>query len=364
MKIREIADFLNDFAPLALQEPYDNSGLTLGNPDDTVTGMLICLDIVPEIIEEAISLKCNLILSHHPLIFQALKKVTASTPVEKMVMTAIRNNISVISAHTNLDNITDGVNFALAGKLGLLRHRILRPQKGLLRKLVTFCPSSAVDGVREAVFNAGAGHIGNYDSCSFNTKGQGTFKANELANPFVGEKNKLHFEPETRIETIFPCYRESEVITALLAAHPYEEVAYDIYSLGNEFPRVGSGRIGELEKRLSPDKFLSLVKNKLNVKHIRYASGAQAYIKKVAVCGGSGSFLLQEAMNQGADAFITGDIKYHDFHNASGQIYLIDAGHYETEYPATEHLKNVLSEKFSNFAIFITKHYTNPVHCI
>jgi dinuclear metal center YbgI/SA1388 family protein len=362
MKIRAITDFLNNFAPLALQESYDNSGLNIGDPDEEVTGILICLDLNPEVLKEAKKTKCNLVITHHPLIFHPLKKITGETAAEKMVITAIRENIAVLASHTNLDNSFKGVSAVFANKIGLCNQKVLSPLKGVLRKLVVFCPKDAADKVRQAIFNAGAGHIGNYDCCSYNIEGLGSFRGNEETNPFVGEKNKLHFEPEVRIETIFPAFIQSSVIDAMIAAHPYEEVAYDVYPLENEFPHAGTGIIGELDLEIPAGKFLPFIKKQLGVSQLRYAEGKAKKIRKVAVCGGSGAFLICEALKKGADAFITADIKYHDFQNASGQILLIDAGHFETERYAKELLKNILSEKFPTFAVRISKVDINPVN--
>jgi dinuclear metal center YbgI/SA1388 family protein len=361
MKIREIISCLESYAPLALQESYDNAGLIIGNNENTVKGVLICVDISFPVIKEAVLKNCNLIISHHPLIFKPLKKITEKSDTDKMIIELIRKEIAVYAFHTNIDSVKGGINAALAEKFQLTETRFLDHQKGILRKLVTFCPVSVAGKVREAVFKAGSGNIGNYDSCSFNVNGEGSFRANESANPFVGERNKLHFEKEVRIETVFPFYLEHDIIAALLKAHPYEEVAYDIYSLENESPISGDGMIGNMKKELKVADFLKKVKSALGIKQLRYCTGKNDSIKKVALCGGSGGFLIEKAIQEKADVFITSDIKYHDFQRADRQILLIDAGHFETEQHVKELLLNVLSEKFPTFAFQISKTDKNPV---
>jgi dinuclear metal center YbgI/SA1388 family protein len=363
MKIRNVTDYLHDLFPPALQESYDNSGFLIGDAEENLSGVLVSLDITPEVILEAEDNHCNLIVSHHPLIFSPLKKITACGDVEKMVMDLVRKHMSVYALHTNLDNISGGVSWALAEKLGLRGIQTLAPRKGMLAKLVTFCPINAAEKVRQAIFEAGAGVIGNYDSCSFSTEGTGSFRANDAANPYVGEKNQMHFEQEVRIETVFPVFRQNAVIGALLNAHPYEEVAYDVYALENPWNSVGSGVYGRLEAPLSPDVFSAFVRKTLQAQHVRFCRGlAGKDIENVAVCGGAGAFLIGDAISKGADAFVTADIKYHDFRNAEGKIWLMDAGHFETEQCALEIITKALSEKFSNFAVRISQSNANPIH--
>lgn len=361
MKILDITSCLEKFAPLSLQESFDNSGLIIGNNQNETEGVLICLDISAAVIEEAKLQNCKLIISHHPPLFHPIKRINSFTLAEKNIVSLIKNDIAVYSAHTNIDNVFGGINSILANILKLKCIRFLNPQKSFLRKLVFFCPISSATEVRAAVFAAGAGNIGNYDECSFNIEGKGSFRANEKANPYVGSKNKLHFEPEIRIETVFPIFMQKQIISSLLNAHPYEEVAYDIYSLENDYPLAGVGIIGELAEEMPVHEFLLLVKDVFSLKHLRYCIGKNTPVKKIAVCGGAGSFLIQNAISQGADTFITSDIKYHDFQTAEGYLTMIDAGHFETEVCVKEILKTVLSENFPNFAVHTSKTESNPV---
>lgn len=362
MKIKEILKELDLLAPMPLQEEYDNAGLIIGSPEAETDGCLVCLDLTEEVIEEAVKEHVKLIVSHHPVIFKGMKRLTGQNATERTVMSAIRNSVAIISMHTNLDNVYEGVNQVLAQKLGLINTSILKKTGGLLKKLVTFCPSEHADKVRAAIFDAGAGHIGEYDQCSFNAEGQGSFRAGENADPFVGKVGELHFEKETRIETIFPAFLQDRIIRALLAAHPYEEVAYDIYPLDNEFNKTGAGMTGELKSEQSEKEFLENLKNVLNVPFIRHSPFLGRTIKKVAVCGGSGSFLIPDAIRAKADVFVTADIKYHQFFDADGKIMLVDAGHYETEQFTCVLLADYLKKKFPNFAVQISKTPVNPVN--
>jgi len=306
-------------------------------------------------------LGANMIVSHHPLIFHGLKSLTGRSETERCISSCIRHGIAVYAAHTNLDHISGGVSHALAHRLGLQQPVVLKPMQGRLRKLVTFCPTAHAAKVREAIFAAGAGQIGRYDSCSFNAEGHGTFRAGEGANPFVGAQGALHQEPETRIESIFPSWLTSRVVAALLEAHPYEEVAYDIYPLENVHPGVGPGVVGSLDQPMTPMDFLTHLKDITGSGMLRYAGMPSGLIRKVALCGGSGSFLIREAAASGADVFVTADLKYHDFFDLPGNMMLVDAGHFETEQFAREILRDILSHKFPNFAVLISSVNTNPV---
>lgn len=361
MKLRQIFECLENQFPLFFQESYDNSGLIVGNPDNETKKALVCIDVTDRVMDEAIEHHCDLIISHHPFIFGGLQKINLSNPTGQIIGKAIKNNISLYAAHTNMDNISGGINSILCDKLGLINTEFLKPKKGILRKLVTFCPKDYSDKVREAMFSAGAGYIGNYRSCSFNASGQGTFLATENTHPFVGEINKLHYENETRIETVFPAHLEQKVIAAMLKNHPYEEVAYDIYTLENNYAKAGEGMTGFLEKELPSEAFLKMVKTTLNADRIRHSDTFPKSIKKVAVCGGAGSFLINNAIHSGADAFITSDIKYHQFFNGAENLLLIDAGHYETEQFAKEIIHDFLIKNFPKFAIRISETNTNPV---
>jgi dinuclear metal center YbgI/SA1388 family protein len=362
MKIREIVRPLEELAPLFLQESYDNSGLLIGHPDNETDKVLITLDVTEEVLEEATLKKCNLVISHHPLIFGGLKRITGNNTTERMVEKAIKNNIGIYACHTNLDNVTNGVNGILCEKIGLINTKILSPGKGLLRKLVTFCPADHAEKVRRALFEAGAGHIGNYDSCSFNATGTGSFRGSEETNPFVGEKGTLHYENEIRIETIYPVYLEETVLKALFSVHPYEEVAYDIYKLENKFNKTGAGMMGELEKETDESEFLNFLKKITNSGCIRHSRLTGKKIKKVAVCGGSGSFLIEEALKAGADIFITGDVKYHDFFKGNSKMVIADLGHYESEQFAKELIYSILKNNFPTFAVLISVLNTNSVN--
>lgn len=362
MTIQEIITEIENFAPLAYQEDYDNCGLITGQKDQTITGALLTLDCTEEIIEEAIKNNCNLIIAHHPILFAGLKKINGSNYVERTIIKAIQNNIAIYAAHTNLDNVKQGVNKKMADKLGLKNLHILAPKSNLLKKLVTFVPESHHQAVLEAIFNAGAGNIGNYANCSFNLEGTGTFKGNSDTKPFIGKPNELSTEKEIRIETVFEFNKEANILSALLKAHPYEEVAYDIYSIANKHQQIGSGMIGELETGMNEDDFLGHVKKSLLSVCLKHTKKSGKTIKKVAICGGSGRFLLKNAINSGADAFITSDFKYHEFFDAENKLLLIDAGHFETEQFTPEIFYEIIQNKFPTFAIRLSKTNTNPVN--
>ena len=364
MQVRQITQYLESIAPLAFQESYDNAGLIIGGPEDEVSGILISLDITEQIVDEAISKHLNLIVSHHPIIFSGLKKLNGKNYIERSVAKAIKNDIAIYAAHTNLDSVFGGVNSKICEKLNLLNCRILSPGIDLLKKLVTFVPLAQADQVRKALFDAGAGSIGNYDSCSFKANGTGTFRGNDQSNPFVGKKNQLHLEEETRLETIFPKHIQARVIQALLNAHPYEEVAYDIYPLDNEYAQAGIGMIGELAEPMEELIFLTQLKAVFNCNVIKHTQLLGKSISRVAVCGGSGSSYLKLAIAQKADIFISGDFKYHQFFDAEQQIIIADIGHYESEQYTKDLLSALLIKKFPNFAVFISDINTNPIFYI
>lgn len=360
MKTKEIAEFLNTIYPFALQESYDNSGVII-DFNQEVTAVLIAFDVTVQTIEEAILNNANLIISHHPVIFSGIKRFSVENSADKVVMLAMQHQISMIAMHTNLDNSIDGVNGAIAKKLDLKNASILRAEKNKLVKLVTYVPHEFVGVVRDALFMNGAGNIGTYSNCSFNVQGEGTFKASEYSNPYVGAKNEVHFEPETRIETVIPEHKLADAIKSLKAAHPYEEVAYDIFSLLIQNPFVGAGIIGELKSPMICDVFFSVLKEKFNLKAIKHSKFVKNQIKKIAFCGGSGSSLISDAIAANADVFITGDIKYHDYFIADDRIILADIGHFESEHHTIDIINDVLIKKFPNFAILKTKINSNPV---
>lgn len=361
MFLKEFLQLLESAAPLSLQESYDNSGIQVGSPEQEVNRGLVALDVTPAVVGEAIRKECDLILAHHPVIFKGLQRITGANVAEEVIIEAIRNGIAVVAVHTNLDNVHYGVNHRLGTRLGLKELRILQPLQGLLKKLVTFCPLEHAEKVRAALFQAGAGHIGDYDCCSFNLAGKGSFRAGEDANPFVGNVKELHYEQEERIETIFPDYLQHKVVAAMKASHPYEEVAYDIYSLDNKFEKAGSGMTGELEDPLPANAFLELIKKSLGTPFLKHSEPGQSLIRKVAICGGAGSSLLDTAIKSGAHAFVTGDVKYHQFFDAGSQLLLVDAGHYETEQLAKQHLVEHVKKKIVNFALLNSETVTNPV---
>lgn len=362
MTIEEILTILEDFAPLAYQEDYDNCGLLTGDKKREATGALLTLDCTEEIIDEAIQKNCNLVIAHHPIIFSGLKKITGSNYIERTILKAIKNDIAIYACHTNLDNVKQGVNSKIAEKFGLQSLQILDPKPALLKKIVTFVPATHHEAVLHALFKAGAGNIGNYDSCSFNLEGTGTFRGNEQSKPFLGKPNELSHEQETRLETIFESRNTDRIISALQASHPYEEVAYDIYNLNNRHPSVGSGMVGEFKVPMNETDFLNHVKTTFKVPTIKHTKRLEKNIKKVAICGGSGRFLLKNAIRSGADAFITSDFKYHEYFDAENKLLLVDTGHYESEQFTPEIFYDIIQKKFTTFAIHLSKINTNPIN--
>lgn len=362
MQVSDITDYLESLAPAALQESYDNCGLITGRRDMEITGALITLDCTEAVVEEAVANKCNLIVAHHPIVFSGLKKINGKNYVERVIINAIKNDIAIYAIHTNLDNVPGGVNGMICERLGLTNCSILAPKQGLLRKLVTFCPTDKADGVREALFAAGAGHIGNYDGCSYNSEGTGTFRAGEGTDPYVGRQGELHREPETKIEVIYPQHAEARILKSLLAAHPYEEVAYDLVPLANSWVRAGSGMLGELPEALPVEKFLAKLKNDMKTACIRYTPVEGKTIRKVAVCGGSGSFLTGAAMGAGADVLVTADFKYHQFFDGEGRLVIADIGHYESEQFTKDLLERLVKKKFPTFAVRLSGINTNPIN--
>lgn len=362
MKIREIVAAIENIAPPVYADEWDNVGLILGDMDTETDSALIAFEMTEEVLEEAIKDGFGLIITHHPLIFKGIKKINSNNATGRIIQKALQNNVAIYAAHTNLDNVLKGVNGKLAEMLGIKQVAPLDFKQHLLLKLVTFVPESHADTVREALFAAGAGHIGNYDSCSFSVPGKGSFRGDEHTNPFVGESGKLHFEEEARIETILPAHLQHRVLTALIKAHPYEEPAYDFYKLENPLSSVGSGMIGYLEDEMDEMEFLHHIKHSLNIPVLRHSELTGKKIRRVAFCGGAGAFLLPVALSRGADAFITGDVKYHEFFMPEKNLLLVDAGHYETEQFTTSLLFDLLMQKFSNFAIRISACSTNAVN--
>lgn len=362
MKIRDITNAIAAFAPLQYQESYDNAGLLFGSPDWEVTGVLLTLDATEAVIDEAIARKCNLVVAHHPIVFGGLKKINGSNYVERVAIKAIKNDIAVYAAHTNLDNVRNGVCEMMARRLALQNCSVLSPKRELLRKLYTFVPQADAEKVRTALFAAGAGHIGAYSECSYNAEGTGTFKGGEGTNPHVGKVGERHLESETKVEVIFPVYLEQYVIKALQDSHPYEEVAYDVVKLENAYAQVGSGLVGYLKESMDEDTFLRWVKQQFDTGCVRYTPLRGKPVTKVALCGGAGSFLLKKAISAGADAYISADFKYHEFFDAENQIVIADVGHFESEQFTVELFYHILTEKFPNFAPLKSTIRTNPVN--
>lgn len=362
MKVKDVCASLEEWAPPSFQESYDNSGLLVGHPEMEVTGVLVSLDCTEEVMREAINKNCNVVVSHHPVIFGGLKRITGKHYVERVVMMALKHDIALYAIHTNLDNVNTGVNNRIADRLGLLNREILSPKRGHLRKLAVFCPHDYAEKVRSALFGAGAGNIGNYDECSFNLQGEGTFRGGEGSNAFVGEVGKRHAEPETRVEVVYQSHLESRLLAAMHKAHPYEEVAYDIFEMANTDRTIGSGMVGTLKEPVDEKEFLTALKTSMRTDCIRHTQLVEKPIKKVALCGGSGSFLLKRAKQVGADIFITGDFKYHDFFEADNEIVIADIGHFESEQFTIELITEFISEKFSTFAVYFTEVNTNPIN--
>lgn len=364
MTVREVTSILESFAPLAFQEDYDNSGLIVGDANMEVTGVLLTIDVTPQVVAEAVAGGANLIVAHHPVIFKGLKRITGKSYVEQVVVNAIRNNIAIYAAHTNIDSVQGGVSFKMAEVLGLTSTQVLSPLTGQLVKLVTFVPTEYAEAVRQAMFNAGAGVIGNYDSCSFNIQGQGTFRAGDGTNPFVGEKGKIHFEPEVRVETIVPRHILSAVVKAMVEAHPYEEVAYDVYPLDLPYKKAGLGVVGDLPEPMNTIDFVKHVKQQFRAPCVRYTNPVKDFISRVAICGGSAISLLNDAIAANADVFITADVKYHQFFDAENRIVIIDIGHFESEQFTIDIFYDLLSKKIPNFAVLKSKVRTNPINYI
>ena len=362
MKLKDLCSYLDSAVPLSFQEEYDNSGLQIGIPEKKISSALITLDITEEVIDEAVSRKCDIIISHHPLIFDGIKSITGRTYTEKIICKAVKHDIAIYSSHTNLDNFSNGVSRKMAEKLGLKEIRVLSPLKSSLLKLVVYVPESHLEKVREAIFGAGAGVIGNYDQCGFAASGTGCFRGNENTRPFIGEKGEIHFEKEIRFETVLFSHLKEKVIKALLLVHPYEEVAYDIFSLENENALIGSGCIGEFYDGMNEDNFLKLVSSTFGAKGVRYSRLSGKPVKTVALCGGSGASLINTAITLGADAFVTADIKYHNFFNAENRILLVDTGHFESEKFAAEILYDLIIKKFPKFAVRFSETNTNPIN--
>lgn len=359
--IKEVTMQLEQLAPLPYQESYDNAGLQTGDPSAEVTGILIALDCTEEVLEEAIRKGCNLVVAHHPVIFKGIKQLTGRNYVERTIIKAIRHNIAIYASHTNLDNVVPGVNTKIADKLGLQHQRILVNKPQTLMQLVTFVPLAQTEQVLQALHKAGAGNIGQYSNCSFQVPGTGRFLPSESASPTIGTPGKPEEVEENRLEVIFPAHLQPTILAALKSTHPYEEVAHYLYALENLNQEVGIGILGELPVAMAEEAFLAYLKEKMALQGLRYTSIGAKKVKKVAVCGGAGSFMIKDAIAQGADALVTGDVKYHEFFDAESKIMVADIGHYESEVFTKEIFYDALSKKFTNFAVYLSEVNTNPV---
>ncbi|HET9056650.1 MAG TPA: Nif3-like dinuclear metal center hexameric protein [Chitinophagaceae bacterium] len=361
MRIADIISVLEDFAPVSLKETYDNVGLLTGMPQWNCTGVLCTLDATEDVIKEAVERNCNLVVAHHPIIFGGLKRINGNNYVEKAVIAAIKNDVSIYAIHTNLDNVLSGVNKIIADKLGLLHTSVLLEKEDILKKLFTFVPVTHLEKVRDAIFTAGGGEIGNYAECSFSVQGTGTFKGMKGATPFVGEVGTRHTENEMKVEVIYPAWLETRIISAMIKAHPYEEVGHDIVFLNNKYQKTGSGLIGELPDFVDEMTFLKHIQKVFGLKLIRHSPFMGKKVKKVAVCGGAGSFLISKALSVGADFYITADVKYHEFFDANSQMVIADIGHFESEQFTIDLLAELLVQKFPTFAVLKSVIKTNPI---
>jgi len=361
MIIQDVINHLHNLAPLAYAEDFDNVGLLVGDKNETVSGILVTLDTLEAVVDEAIENNCNLIVSFHPIIFSGLKKLTGKTYVERVVIKAIQHHIAIFSIHTALDNALQGVNSIICDQLGLTNKKILIPQTGTIKKLQTYVPKANAEALRTALFNAGAGSLGNYESCSFNIEGEGTYKGNEDSNPVIGTKGQMHKEKETAISITYKKHLESQVLKALFDTHPYEEVAYEISTLDNTNQHIGIGMVGELNEPMTTEDCLKFIKDRMHTECIRHSKPLNTSIKRIAVLGGSGSFAIAAAKAAKADILVTSDLKYHDFFSAENSIVLADIGHYESEQFTKSFLVDYLSKKITNFAIILSKTNTNPI---
>lgn len=366
VKIADIIGVLEQAAPRALQEDYDNSGLQLGDAGSVCSGVLLSVDVTPAVVAEAVANGCNLIVSHHPLLFKGLKNITGRTDVERCVTLAIKNDIAIYSAHTSLDNARGGVSFEMASMLGLSDCRPLEPLSGRFMKLVTYVPGSHADTVREAIFDAGAGRMGNYDSCSYNISGNGSFRALDGADPFVGSIGELHFEDEVRIEVIVPTWKADAVERALIDSHPYEVPAYEFVRIENPCRSLGAGCVGNLASPMIPAEFVDLVKARFVSPVARCTSviNTDRPVFKVALCGGSGGSLISRAVASGADAYITSDTRYHDFVDYSDKILIVDIGHHESESCTKQIFYRLITDFFPNFAVRYAHTDLNPINYV
>ncbi len=362
IKCSELMKFMEEFAPVNLAEDYDNVGLLIGSRNQEIKKVLVCLDVTTKVVEEAVEKKVNLIVSHHPIIFKGLKRIVEEDPKGRLLYKLIRNGIGVYSAHTNMDFTHGGINDTLANLLGLSNIRNLKKHKeDRFFKIVVFVPEQNTDTVREAMCSAGAGWVGDYSDCTFMVKGTGTFKPLEGTNPYIGSKGNLEKVEEYRLETIVPQKKLKKVVNAMIEAHPYEEVAYDVYPMELSLKEYGFGKVGSLVETQKLDKFISTVKEKLNVKSVRVIGSVKKEIRNVAVFCGSFDTDVINSMN-GVDVLVTGDMKYHDALDAAEMgLCIIDAGHYSTERIMVPRLAWILSQRFASVDIETSILEENPI---
>ncbi|MFE3869217.1 Nif3-like dinuclear metal center hexameric protein [Flavobacterium sp. LS2P90] len=361
MKIKEIITFLEEMAPLDYAEDFDNVGLLVGDQEAEATGVLVCHDALENIIDDAIAKKCNLVVCFHPILFSGLKKITGKNYVERAVIKAIKNDVAIYAVHTALDNHQEGVNKVFCDALGLINTKILIPKQNFIRKLVTYTIPENAEEVRNALFDAGAGNIGNYENCSFNSKGIGTYMGNEHSNPQVGERFEFVQGDEIKIEVTFEKHLENKILKALFKSHAYEEIAYEIYELQNKHQNIGLGMIGELKNPMKEKEFLLFAKEKMQADGIRHSNFIGKEVKKIAVLGGAGSFAIKNAIQAGADVFLTADLKYHQFYEAENRLLLADIGHFESERYTKNYIVEYLRKKILNFAVILSEENSNPV---
>lgn len=362
MRISQLTDALEAVVPRSLAEDFDNVGLLVGDPQADVDKVLLAHDVTQAVLDEAIQKGAGLVIAFHPIVFAGLKHLTGQTYVERIVAMALRKGIAIYAMHTNLDNYERGTNHAMAVHLGLKEPKVLLPKRNTIKKLTTYVPLAAAEGLRHALFQAGAGHIGNYSHCSFNFDGEGTYRGEAGSNPTLGTRFSLHVERETCVTVVFPSQLERRVLRALFEMHPYEEVAYGIVTLNNANPYQGMGRIGTMDEAMDERAFLDFLKRKLSLKTLRHSDFTGRRVRRVALLGGSGSFAIGAAKAQGADAFVSGDLKYHNFFEAEGRLLLVDAGHYESEFLAVHTIRGLIKEKFPRFATILSEKHRNPIH--
>lgn len=364
MIISDVIGYLEELTPLAYAEEFDNVGLLVGNKENKCSGILVCHDALEEVIDEAVAKNCNLVVCFHPILFSGLKKITGKNYVERSIIKAIKNDIAIFAIHTALDNNRQGVNQILCDTLGLINSKILIPKQNYIYKLTTYVPKNHANELKQILFKAGAGSVGNYDECSFSSHGIGSFKGNKLSNPTIGKPSVYQEVDEIKLEFIFEKHLKQNILNTLIQNHPYEEVSYEVILLENELQNVGMGMIAELPEEMDEKEFLLMVKEKTATGGIRHSNFLNKKIKKVAVLGGSGSFAIQSAKAQKADAFITADLKYHDYYQSEKSILLADIGHFESERYIKNYIVEFLKKKITIFAIILSEINTNPVNYI